>query len=113
MSVRQWCQEQKVHPTTYYKWEREVLRPDEQSKPNKAFVELPAPKMKGNVYERIATIRYGDFSVDVCAGTSKQELYSGQLHRNCTQLSFLFHSQNAEANFSANDKKIAISRHLW
>ena len=74
MSVRQWCQEQKVHPTTYYKWEREVLRPDEQSKPSKAFVELPAPKMKGNVYERIATIRYGDFSVDVCAGTSKQEL---------------------------------------
>ena len=74
LSVRQWCQEQKVHPTTYYKWEREVLGPDIRSGQSRAFVELPASKMKVNVYERIATIRYGDFSIDVCAGTSKQEL---------------------------------------
>ena len=74
LSVRQWCQGQNVHPTTYYKWEREVLGPNIRSRQSGAFVELPASKTQGNVYERIATIRYREFSVDVCGGVSKQEL---------------------------------------
>ena len=49
LSVRQWCRERGTTPTTYYRWERELLSVASTAKalsetPAVAFAELPVPK---------------------------------------------------------------------
>ena len=73
LSVKQWCKQRAVTPTTYYRWERELLALAKTEKNTMretvAFVELPAPKHEmQNVSERVATIRNGDVSVDIYSG---------------------------------------------
>ena len=61
LSVRQWCRERGTTPTTYYRWERELLSVASTTKalpetPAAAFAELPVPKqMCCNAAERSAT----------------------------------------------------------
>ena len=48
LSVRQWCRERGTTPTTYYRWERELLSVASTAKalsetPAVAFAELPGP----------------------------------------------------------------------
>lgn len=46
LSVREWCRQRGITPTTYYRWEREVLsgigRKDAEGRSGGTFVELPA-----------------------------------------------------------------------
>ena len=68
LPVRQWCRQRGITPSTYYRWEREVLSiadaaPELPKAP--AFVELPAPKQQyRNVPECSATLRIGNSSIE-------------------------------------------------
>ena len=69
LSVREWCRQRGVTPTTYYRWEREVLsgirRKDVSGRSGVAFVELPAPQPLQNVSGRTATLNIGGGSIDL------------------------------------------------
>ena len=69
LSVREWCRQRGVTPTTYYRWEREVLsgirRKDGVERSGTAFVELPAPQPLRNVSECTATLNIGSGSIDL------------------------------------------------
>ena len=79
LSVKQWCKQRDVTPTTYYRWERELLalaRTEEHTKrETMVFAELPTPKCEiQNVSERVATFRINDVSVDIYAGVQPELL---------------------------------------
>ena len=79
LSVKQWCKQRVVTPTTYYRWERELLALAKTEKhvmrEPVAFAELPAPKYEiQNVSERVATFRINDVSVDIYAGVQPELL---------------------------------------
>ena len=69
LSVREWCRQQGVTTTTYYRWEREILseirRKDGAGRSEVAFVEVPAPRPLRNVAERTATLNIGNGSIDL------------------------------------------------
>lgn len=71
LSVSRWCKEKGVTPTTYYRWEREVLTLTDNScnPPTQnavTFAELPPPeKQCHTITERSATLRVGEISVDL------------------------------------------------
>lgn len=69
LSVREWCRQQGVTTTTYYRWEREVLsgirRKDTTGRCGVAFVELPASGTSRKVSERTATLNVGSGSIDL------------------------------------------------
>lgn len=58
-----------ITPTTYYRWEREVLsgigRKDAEGRSGGTFVELPAPQPLRNNSERTATLNIGSSSIDL------------------------------------------------
>ena len=81
MSVKRWCQERGVTPTTYYRWERELLaveskqRTVSQSSSTVNFAELPMPQQQlRNEAERSATLRVGEVSVAIYQGISPEVL---------------------------------------
>lgn len=67
LSVREWCRQRGITPTTYYRWEREVLsgigRKDAEGRSGGTFVELPAPQPLRNNSERTATLNIGSSSI--------------------------------------------------
>ena len=69
LSVRQWCRERETTPTTYYRWERELLSVASTAKalpetPAGAFAELPVPKQVCcNTAERSATLHLDNVSI--------------------------------------------------
>ena len=69
LSVREWCRQRGITPTTYYRWEREVLsgigRKDAEGRSGGTFVELPAPQPLRNNSERTATLNIGSSSIDL------------------------------------------------
>ena len=69
LSVREWCRQRGITPTTYYRWEREVLsgigRKDAEGRSGGTFVELPAPQPLRNNSERAATLNIGSSSIDL------------------------------------------------
>lgn len=71
LSVRQWCRQESIHPTTYYRWERELLSladTERESSRESAvtFAKIPAPQQPFRTdAERIATIRIGDASIEI------------------------------------------------
>jgi hypothetical protein len=78
MTVREWCRENQVCVTTYYRWEREILgrKPDDASQSQQmapvmpVFATLPAPQ--GEISEKehpVATVRIGGASVDIYSNT--------------------------------------------
>ena len=90
LSVRQWCKQREITPTTYYRWEREVLSianmaREATQEPAIAFVELPTPKQKNrNIAERVVTIHINDDSIDIY-GTVDHELLKSMVEalRSC------------------------------
>ena len=79
LSVKQWCKQREITPTTYYRWERELLALAKTEKNTMgepvAFVELPALKSEmQNVSERVATIRINDASIDIYASVQPELL---------------------------------------
>ena len=77
-TVKQWCKEHGITPSTYYRWEREVLSKAKQTeKPSSpvSFAAIPVPRHPSrNVSERIATFRYGELSLDVYNGIEPETL---------------------------------------
>jgi hypothetical protein len=78
MTVREWCQENQVCVTTYYRWEREILghKPEDDSRSQQmssvapVFATLPAPQREISEKERpVATVRIGGASVDIYSNT--------------------------------------------
>ena len=69
LSVREWCRQWGVTPTTYDRWEREVLsgigRKDAGGHSGTAFVELRGPQPLENVSECIETLNIGGESIDL------------------------------------------------
>lgn len=70
--VKKWCSENEIKVTTYYRWEREILRTAGKSR-NKTehtgtavFAELPVPmEQYKKVPEQSATVHIGNVSIDV------------------------------------------------
>ena len=68
LTVRAWCQQKGVTPTTYYRWEREVLSLAGATVelPGREFVELPAVEQeKRKEPERSATLWVGENSIEL------------------------------------------------
>ena len=80
LSVRQWCRERGTTPTTYYRWERELLSVASTAKalsetPAVAFAELPVPKQVcRNTTERFATLRIGNASLDIYPSCDTEQM---------------------------------------
>lgn len=80
LSVRQWCRERGTTPTTYYRWERELLSVASTMKappetPAAVFAELPVPKQVcSNVAERSATLHLGNVSIDIYPQCGSEQL---------------------------------------
>ena len=77
-TVKQWCKEHGITPSTYYRWEREVLSKAKQTEESSApvsFAAIPIPRHPSRkVSERIATFRYGELSLDVYNGIEPETL---------------------------------------
>ena len=80
LSVRQWCRERGTTPSTYYRWERELLSVASTAKalsetPAVAFAELPVPKQVCcNTAERSATLRIGNASLDIYPSCDTEQM---------------------------------------
>ena len=80
LSVRQWCRERGTTPTTYYRWERELLSIADSTAtlpetPAVAFAELPVPKQAScNVAERSAMLYVDNVSIDIYPQCSPEQL---------------------------------------
>ena len=80
LSVRQWCRERGTTPTTYYRWERELLSVASTAKalpetPATAFAELPVPKQVCyNTAERSATLHLDNVSIDIYPQCGTEQL---------------------------------------
>ena len=80
LSVRQWCRQSGITPTTYYRWERELLSIAGSTKalpetPAVAFAELPVPKQVScNVAERSATLHVDNVSIDIYPQCGPEQL---------------------------------------
>lgn len=68
LPVRQWCRQRGITPSTYYRWEREVLSIADAALElpgTPVFAELPAPKQQyRNISECSATLRIGNSSIE-------------------------------------------------
>lgn len=77
---KKWCRERGTTPTTYYRWERELLSVASTTKalpetPAVAFAELPVPKQVScNVAERSATLRMDNVSIDIYPQCGPEQL---------------------------------------
>ena len=71
LTVRQWCKQRGITPTTYYRWERELLSignaaPALPTVSTTTFVELPAlGRQSRNVADCSATLRMGDGCIEL------------------------------------------------
>ena len=81
LSVRQWCRERGTTPTTYYRWERELLSiadsmmPQPETTPAVAFAELPVAKQVCcNTSERSATLHLDNVSIDIYPQCGAEQL---------------------------------------
>lgn len=80
LSVREWCHQQGITTTTYYRWERELLSAANSKAPQAEasvvrFAELPAPKqVSHNIAECSATLHIGSASLDIYPGCDTEQL---------------------------------------
>ena len=79
LSVSEWCQQQGVTTTTYYRWERELLtgarRNGTPPSTTVTFAELPEPKkMSRNAAEYSATRHIGSAGLDIYPGCDAEQL---------------------------------------
>ena len=79
--VKQWCIENKIKVTTYYRWEREILGTagKNRNKPERngtaVFAELPVQiKQYRKVSEQSATLHIGNVSINIYSGMDKEQL---------------------------------------
>ena len=79
--VKQWCIENKIKVTTYYRWEREISGTvgKNRNKPERngtaVFAELPVPiNQYRKVSEQSATLHIGNVSIDIYSGMDAELL---------------------------------------
>lgn len=83
LPVKEWCREQRINPTTYYRWEREIFgRVKCAQEPGTSlvasetvFAQLPAPKGSSPGIS-VMTVRMGGMEIDVHAGADAEMLAS-------------------------------------
>ena len=87
LSVKSWCQQSGVAPTTYYRWERAVLAEAEtaQRPAPPLFAEIPVPQqVNRNAAALTATLRIGEASLDIYTGCDADQLKTlVELLRSC------------------------------
>ena len=83
MSVRQWCLEHGISPTTYYRWEREALSsikgselvPAQQIQPvseaavTPAFAEIPSAVSRDCIGRKPLCLRTAGYELEIPEGT--------------------------------------------
>ena len=77
LPVKTWCQQAQITPSTYYRWERNVLASVETNRHSEktAFAEVSVSKsVSRNVSSSSATFRIGELSLDICAGCDMDQL---------------------------------------
>lgn len=77
LPVKTWCQQAKIVPSTYYRWERNVLASAETNRLSEktAFAEVPVPKtVNRNISTPSATFHIGEASLDIYAGCDMGQL---------------------------------------
>ena len=78
VSVKAWYETEGITTTTYYRWERAVLRKAEerqQAATKVSFAELPTPiQMQRSVAQQVATLRYKEVSVEIYPGTDAETM---------------------------------------
>ena len=79
-SVREWCRQQGITPTTYYRWEREVLSvadsmAQQDGQESVAFAKVPAPRLEyRNEAEHSATLYAGNVRIDIYPSCGRDQL---------------------------------------
>ena len=79
-SVREWCRQQGITPTTYYRWEREVLSVAESmaqqdGQESVTFAKAPVPRQEyRNEAEHSATLYAGDVRIDIYPSCGRDQL---------------------------------------
>lgn len=83
ISVRQWCLEHSISPTTYYRWEREALSRIKELEPAAVgrvqtlteatmmpmFAELPAEAAQACLSRKSLCLRSSGYELEIPAGT--------------------------------------------
>ncbi len=79
-SVREWCRQQGITPTTYYRWEREVLSvagsmAQQEGRDRVAFAKVPMPRQEcRNEAEHSATLYVGNVRMDIYPSCGREQL---------------------------------------
>ena len=80
LSVRKWCRQQEISPSTYYRWEREVLSvagsmAQQREQGSVTFAEVPVPKKECcNEAEHSATLYAGKVRIDIYPSCGREQL---------------------------------------
>ena len=79
-SVREWCRQQGITPTTYYRWEREVLSvagsmAQQKKAESVTFAKVPVPRQEyRNEVERSATLYVGNVRIEIYPSCGREQL---------------------------------------
>ncbi len=81
-TVRRWCAERQICPTTYYRWEREIFgsmgKKGRESQslavPGPESAAVPSIKPRDSAGQVIMTVRRGTTEMDIYAGAGEQEI---------------------------------------
>lgn len=79
-SVREWCRQQGITPTTYYRWEREVLAvagsmAQQDGQESVTFAKVPVSRQEcRNEAERSATLYVGNVRMDIYPSCGREQL---------------------------------------
>lgn len=80
LSVRKWCRQREISPSTYYRWEREVLSAadnmaQQREQGSVTFAEVPVPgKECCNEAEHSATLYVGNVRIDIYSSCGREQL---------------------------------------
>ena len=79
LSVRKWCRQQEISPSTYYRWEREVLSAAgsmaQQREQGITFAEVPVPRKECcNKAEHSATLYVGNVRIEIYPSCEREQL---------------------------------------
>lgn len=79
-SVREWCRQQGITPTTYYRWEREVLSvadsmAQQDGQERVTFAKVPVPRQEyQNEAKHSATLYAGNVRIDIYPSCGREQL---------------------------------------
>ncbi len=76
LSVRKWCRQQEISPSTYYRWEREVLSvAGNMAQQREQGSEVPVPRKECcNEAEHSTTLYVGNVRIDIYSSCGREQL---------------------------------------